>query len=73
MMLDQWVDAKTKTGLDAPVAVITAKFDDGKKTERLTFGKVGADMFAARDGEPGAFKIDAARFDESMKLVDTVK
>lgn len=73
MMLDQWVDAKTKTGLDAPVAVITAKFDDGKKTERLTFGKVGADMFAARDGEPGAFKIDAARFDESMKLVDAVK
>ena len=73
MMLDQWVDAKTRTGLDAPVAVITAKFDDGKKTERLKFGKVGADMFAARDGEPGAFKIDAARFDESMKLVDTVK
>jgi len=73
MMLDQWADAKTKTGLDAPVAVVTATFDNGRKTERLTFGKIGADMFAARDGEPGAFKIDAARFDESMKLVDAVK
>jgi hypothetical protein len=73
MMLDEWVDAKTKTGLETPVAVVTATFDDGKKSERVTFGKVGADMFAARAGEPGAFKINGARFDESMKLVDAVK
>lgn len=73
MALEEWVDAKTKTGLDTPVAVITATFDDGKKTERLTFGKVGDAMFAARDGESGAFRITASRFDESMTLVDATK
>jgi hypothetical protein len=73
MMLEEWADAKTKTGLDAPVAVVTAKFDDGKKTEKVTFGKVGNDMFGSRSGDPGAFKINAARFDEAVKLVDAVK
>jgi hypothetical protein len=73
LMLEQWADAKAKTGLDAPVAIITAKFDDGKKTEQVTFGKVGSEMFAARAGEPGAFKIDAGRFDEAMKALDALK
>lgn len=73
MTLEEWADAKTKTGLDTPVAVVTATFDDGKKTEKLTFGKVGDQMFAARAGEPGAFRITTARFDESMKLIDAVK
>ena len=73
MMLQQWVDAKTTTGLDAPVAIVSARFDDGKKSERVTFGKVGTEMFGARTGEPGAFKIDAARFDEAMKSLDAVK
>jgi hypothetical protein len=73
MTLEDWVEAKTSTGLDKPVAVITATFDDGKKTERLTFGKVGDAMFAARDGEPGVCRINAARFDEAMTMVDATK
>ena len=68
-----WADAKAKTGADAPVAVVTAKYEDGKKEERVLFGKVGADMFAIRPGEPGAAKIDAARFDEAMKALEAVK
>ena len=37
------------------------------------FGKVGSDVFATRAGEPGAAKIDAARFDEAMKALDAIK
>jgi hypothetical protein len=68
-----WVDAKTKTGADAPVAVVSAKFDDGKKEERVVFGKVGSDVFAIRAGEPGAAKVDAAKFDEALKALDAIK
>jgi hypothetical protein len=68
-----WVDAKAKTGAEAPIAVVTAKYEDGKKEERVVFGKVGADMFAIRPGEPGGARIDAARFDEAMKALEAVK
>jgi hypothetical protein len=68
-----YVDAKTKTGAESPLAVVTAKFDDGKKEERVVFGKVGADVFAVRAGEPGGAKIDAAKFDEAMKALDAIK
>ena len=68
-----WADAGAKTGADAPVAVVTAKFEDGKKEERVVFGKVGADAFAVRAGEPGAAKVDAAKFDEAMKALEAIK
>ena len=37
------------------------------------FGKVGDDMFAIRPGEPGAAKVDAAKFDEAMKALEAIK
>ena len=72
LSVDSYVDAKAKTGSDAPVAIVTAKFDDGKREERVAFGKVGTDMFAIRAGEPGAAKVDAAKFDEAMKALDAL-
>ncbi len=70
----QSFDATTaKTGLDKPAAVVTVQFDDGKKQERVTFGKQDADVFASRPGEPGAAKLDANEFNEAMKAVDAIK
>lgn len=68
-----YVDAKTKTGAESPVAIVTAKFDDGKKEERVVFGKVGTEMFAVREGDPGAAKVDAAKFDEAVKALEAIK
>ena len=42
-----------KTGLDKPALTVVAKFDDGKKEERVTFGQSGSDVYFARPGEPG--------------------
>ena len=36
-----FVDSTAKTGLDSPALTVYAKFDDGKKEERVTFGKSG--------------------------------
>ncbi len=65
-----FVDQTAKTGLDSPVMTVYAKFDDGKKEERVTFGKSGNDVFASRPGEPGAAKISPMEFDEINKKLD---
>ena len=36
-----FADPAAKTGLDMPILTVTAKFDEGKKEERVTFGKTG--------------------------------
>ncbi|MFO7694256.1 MAG: DUF4340 domain-containing protein [Vicinamibacterales bacterium] len=73
LSVDSYVDAGVKTGAESPVAVVTATFDDGKKEERVVFGKAGGDVFAIRAGEPGAAKVDAARFDEALKALDAIR
>ena len=49
---------------------VVAKFDEGKKEEKVTFGKVGSDVYAARTDDPGAAKIEAEKFDEAVKALD---
>jgi len=62
--------AATKTGLDSPALTVYAKFDDGKKEERVTFGKSGSDVYASRPGDPGAAKVNPAEYDEVIKKLD---
>lgn len=68
-----WVDAKVKTGLEAPVMVVTVKYDEGKREEKVVFGKVGSDLYASMPGQPGAAKVDPTEFDEAVKALDAVK
>ena len=65
-----FVDAAAKTGLDKPALTVTVKFDEGKREEKVTFGQTGSDVYVARPGEPGAAKIDAADFNETIKSLD---
>jgi hypothetical protein len=70
MRATSFVDASAKTGLNMPALTVFAKFDDGKKEERVTFAKVGNDVYAGRPGEPGAAKVDAMDFTEANKTLD---
>ena len=65
-----FVPPTTKTGLDSPALTVYAKFDDGKKEERVTFGKAGSDVYASRPGEPGAAKVNPTEYDEVIKKLD---
>jgi hypothetical protein len=65
-----FVDSTAKTGVDSPAMTVYAKFDDGKKEERVTFGKAGNDVYASRPGEPGAAKVSSTEFDEINKKLD---
>jgi hypothetical protein len=68
-----FADPKAKTGLDAPVATVTARYDETNKTDTVSFGRVGSDVFASRGDEPGAARVEASAFDEALKALDAVK
>ena len=65
-----FIDSIAKTGLDKPAMTVLAKFEDGKKEERVSFGKNGTDVYALIPGQPGAGKIEAEKFDEANKSLD---
>jgi len=68
--VSSFVDSTAKTGLDQPVMVIDVKFEDNKKSEKVTFGKNGNDIYVSRPDEPGAGKIDADRYNDAIKEID---
>jgi hypothetical protein len=70
MRATSFTDATAKTGLDKPAMTVLVKFEDGKKEERVSFGKSGTDVYAQIPGQPGAGKIEAEKFDEANKLLD---
>ena len=61
------------TGLESPELTVTVKFDEGKKQEKVTFAKKGADAFARREGDAAAAKIDASALDAIVKAFDALK
>jgi hypothetical protein len=65
-----FVDSTAKTGLDSPALTVYAKFDDGKKEERVMFGKSGDTVYASRASEAGAAKVSSTEFDEIIKKLD---
>lgn len=58
--------------LKSPVITATVRFDENK-TETVSFGRSGTDVFASRSDEPGSARIDTTTFDEAMKAVDAMK
>jgi hypothetical protein len=67
-----FVDSPAKTGLDKPSLTVSAKLEDGKKEERVSFGTSGSDVYAAVPGQAGAAKIASADFDGVIKALDAV-
>ena len=71
---DSFTDrAGPATGHAKPAAVVTVKFDDGKKEERVTFGLAGGSAFATRTDQPGALKLDGGKFEAALKKLDTIQ
>ncbi len=72
MRVTSFVETTARTGLDSPALVVDAKFDEGKKQEKISFGQSGSDVYVARPGDPGAGKIEADRLNEALKQLDEV-
>ena len=68
-----FADASAKAGLDAPVLVTNATFEDGKKSESVRFGREGTAAYAGRTDEPGALTLDTSEFEDLIKSLDGLK
>jgi hypothetical protein len=65
-------EAGSHASLKAPVLTATVRFDQDR-TETVTFGRDGADVYATRSDEPGTAKLGAVAFDEALKAIDAMK
>jgi hypothetical protein len=65
-----WVPAAQASGLNAPALTADVTYDDKALTEQVRLARAGGDAFAARSGEPGAAKVDAAALDNVFKALD---
>jgi hypothetical protein len=68
---ESFVTGNVRTGLDKPALVVSASFDEGK-FERVRFGAVDDNAYAARDGEAGVAKIDEMSMRAAMQAFDAV-
>ncbi|MDO8835337.1 MAG: DUF4340 domain-containing protein [Vicinamibacterales bacterium] len=73
LQVASYVDAGTQTGTDTPVLTLAITFGDPKKEDRVVFSRIGPDVFVTRAGEPGAAKVEAAKFDEALAAIDALK
>ena len=58
------------TGLNDPALVVNVSFEDGKKEERVVFGRSGSNAYFSRPGDPGAAAIEAEKLDEAIKALE---
>lgn len=63
---------ETHASLKSPVLSVTVRFDDGK-TETVTFGREGEQVYASRSDEPGTALVPLVTFDEAAKALDAMK
>jgi hypothetical protein len=66
-------DTTAGTGLDTPTLTVVVRYDDAKKEERVTFGVRGENFHAARNGEPGAMKIEKGDYESAVKALNELK
>jgi hypothetical protein len=68
-----FVDTIAGTGLDSPELTVSIAYDDGQKHEKVAFGRKGTDVFARREGDAAAAKIDATALDGIIKALDGLR
>jgi len=71
-----FVDTAANTGPDKlakPELAIAITSDGGKRVEKVTLARSGADGYATREGEAGTAKVDAATIDNIIKSLDGIK
>jgi hypothetical protein len=62
----------THPSLKSPALTATLRFNEGK-TETVSFGRSGSDVYASRSDEAGSAKLEGMPFDELLKAIDAVK
>ena len=67
------IESTVPAAARAPELTVVVRFDEGKRTETISFARAGTDVYAVRDGEPGAAKVPAAAYEDALKAIDGLK
>jgi hypothetical protein len=67
---EAWVDSRANTGLNAPELAVAVRYEEGKKQERVEFGRSGGTVYAAPAGEPGAARLSSKEFDDAVAALE---
>ena len=67
---DSFVESRQGTGLDAPLAAITATFGDDGEEERVLLGRSGDATYGVHGDEPGAALLDTEAVDDALEALD---
>jgi len=62
-----------KTALDKPELTVAIKFDEGRKEDRVTFGRSGTAAYAGRAADGTSAAVDAATVDAIVKALEALK
>ena len=69
---DSFVESRQDTGLDAPLAAISATFGDDGEEERVLLGRSGDATYGLHGDEPGAALLDTAAVDDALDALDAL-
>ena len=69
---DSFVESRRGTGLEAPLATITATFGDDGEEERVLIGRSGDATYGVHGDEPGAAVVDTAAVDDALEALDAL-
>jgi hypothetical protein len=58
------------TGLASPDATVSASFDEGKKQERVLFGRAEGNVYGTAGEKAPAAKLDTKAYEDAIKAVD---
>jgi hypothetical protein len=65
--------ASAKAALDKPELTTTIKYDDGKKEDRVTFGRSGTNAYAVRASDNTPVTVSATTIDAIVKALEDIK
>ena len=69
---DSFVESRDGTGLDAPLATITATFGDDGDEEQVLIGRAGDATYGQHGDEPGAAVLDTEAVDDALEALDAL-
>ena len=69
---DSFVESRQGTGLDAPLATVTATFGDDGQEERVRIGRSGDITYGLHGDEPGASVVDTQAVDDALEALDAL-
>ena len=69
---DSFVENRRGTGLDNPLAAVTATFGDDGEEERVLIGRAGDVTYGLHGDEPGAAVLDSDAVDDALEALDAL-